>query len=231
MLKKLSLFIFVVFLTIVPCMPLANAGGKEPVEPLLPRAAFAPAAADQGSKFGIIAKKFVSLEPEGISLVPANPLVAETLETPVLLSLTIPEDNKRTHFLIATSSLYSWDQISSTAPYRLNGSLRYRLTSSALPAPGEMRFGIGLLEGQFDSQPSTIDTSRTRDQTSSFGLDHEVMVFLLKFQFPTLTDEQALQTARAVIKSEIGVEMRVRVRVRSVLEFNVAQASLFVWGD
>ncbi len=231
MLKNLFLFTFTVFLALVPCIPLANAGDKERVEPFLPRVAFAPPAADKGGKFGLIAKKFADYGSAPISLVPTNPLVAETLETPVLLSLTIPEDNTRTHFLIATSALHSWQQISSTAPYALTGSLRYRLTSSALPAPGEMSFGVGLDEVQVDTQPSAMDTFRSRDQTSSFGLDDEAMVLLLKFNFPTLTDEQALQTARAVIKSEISVQMRARARVRSVSEFDVTQASLFVWGD
>ena len=231
MLKKLSLFTFVVFLALVPCTSLASAGGEETGEPLVPRAALAPPSEDKGGKFGLIAKKFVDYTPAGISLVPANPLVAETLETPVLLSLTIPEDNKRTHFLIATGSTYSWEQISSTAPYRVGGSLRYRLISSALPTPGEMHFRIGLLEGQADTQPSAMGTSRFRDQTSSFGLDEEVLTFLVKGNFPSLTDEQALQTALALIKSEIGVSMTVQVRIRSVSEFDVAQSFLQVWGD
>ena len=232
MLKKLSLLTLAVSLTLVPWMPLpAKAGDKEPVELLLPHAAFTSPAADKGGKFGLIAKKFADYSTAGISLVPTNPLVAETLETPVLLSLTIPGDHKRTHFLIGTSSAYSWEQISSTAPYRLTGTLRYRLTSSALPTPGEMSFGVALLEGQIDAQPSTTDTARLRDQTSSFGLDDEAMAFLVKGHFPTLTDEEALQMARALIKSEIGVEMRVRVRVRSVSGFDVTQASLYVWGD
>jgi hypothetical protein len=194
----------------------------------MPRAAFAPAASDGGS-IGLIAKKFVSFEPE-LSLVPTNALVVETLETPVLISLTIPENKKRSHFLIATGALHSWGQISSTAPYRMGGSLRYRLTSSALPAPGEMTFGIGL-ETQIDAQPSAADTIRQRDQTSSTGLDDEVLAFVVKGNFPALTDEQALQTARALIKSEIGLTMAVRVRVRSVSEFTIANAYLQVWGD
>lgn len=231
MLKKLSLLSFAVYMTFVPCLPLsAKARDKEPIEPLVPHAAFAAAASDTGGAIGLIAKRFVSFEPEGLSLVPSNTLVAETLETPVMLSLTIPADHKRTHFIIATGVLHSWDQISSTAAYQLTGAMRYRLTSSALPAPGEMGFGIGL-DGQIDGQPSAANISRIRDQTSSVGLDEEVLAFLVKGNFPTLTEEQALQTARALIKSEIGATMTVRVRVRSVSEFGIANAFLQVWGD
>jgi hypothetical protein len=206
------------------------AGDKEPVEPLVPRAAFAPAASDGGGSLRLITKKFVSFLPDGIALVPTNPLVAQGLDTPVLLSLTIPEDKKRTHFFISTGALHSWQQITSTAPYRFAGALRYHLASSALPAPGEMGFGIGL-EGQFDGQPSAMDTARSRDQTSSFALDDEILAWLVKNQFPTLTDEQALETARAVIKSEIVWTMRVHINVRSVSEFFIENAYLQVWGD
>jgi hypothetical protein len=230
MLKNLSLFALAVFLILAPCEPLVAAEDKGPGELLVPRASFASAAANKGGPLGIIAKKFVPFDPD-LSLIPTNPLVAETLETPVMLSLTIPDDKKRTHFLLATGALHSWEQISSTAPYRLTGTLRYRLTSSALPTPGEMGFGIGLLEGQIDTQPSAVDTSRIRDQTASFGLDDEVLAFLVKGNFPTLTDEQALQTARALIKSEIGVTITVRVRVRSVSGFFITNAFLQVWGD
>jgi hypothetical protein len=93
-----------------------------------------------------------------------------------------------------------------------------------------MSFSIGL-EGQFDTQPSAMDTSRVRDQTSCVGLDDEIIAFLVKGQFPALTDEQALQTARALIKSEIAWTMTVRVSVRSVSEFGIENAYLQVWGD
>ncbi|MCA1613726.1 MAG: hypothetical protein LC800_06165 [Acidobacteria bacterium] len=231
MLKKLSILTLIVSLTLVPCMPLpAKAGDKEPVELLVPRAAFAPAAADKGGSLSLIAKKFVSFNPDGLSLVPTNPLVVETLETPVMLSLTIPEDKKRTLFFIATGALHSWQQVSSTAPYRMTGAMRYRLTSSALPAPGEIGFGVGL-DGQIDAQPSAVNIFRQRDPTSSFGLDDEVLAWLVKGNFPALTEEQALQTARALIKSEIVMRMTVRVRVRSVSSFDISNAYLQVYGD
>lgn len=231
MLNKIFLWTLAVFLTLVPFMPLpAMAGDKEPVEPLVARAAFAPAAPDKGGSLRLIAKKFVSFAPDGLVLVPTNPLVAQGLETPVLMSLTIPEDKKRTTFFISTGAFHSWGQISSTSPYRFTGALRYRLTSSALPAPGEMGFSIGL-DGQIDAQPSMTDTARVRDPASSVGLDDEILAFLVKNQFPTLTDEQALQTARAFIKSEIVWTMTVRVNVRSVSEFGIENAYLQVWGD
>jgi hypothetical protein len=53
----------------------------------------------------------------------------------------------------------------------------------------------------------------------------------VKNQFPSLTDEQALQTARAVIRSEIVWTMTVRVNIRSVSEFGIENAYLQVWGD
>jgi hypothetical protein len=205
-------------------------GSKEPAELLLPRAAFAPAAANEGGKLRLVAKKFVSFDPTGLSLVPADPLVAETLETPDMISLTIPEDKHRAHFLIFTGAAHSWEQILSTAPYRMTGTMRYRLTSSALPAPGVIGFGIGL-DNQIDGQPSALNTFRQRDPTASFGLDDEALVWLLKGNFPSLTDEQALQTARALIKSEIVMTMTVRVRLRSVSSFDISNAYLQVWGD
>ena len=230
MLKKLSLLTLAVSLTLAPCMPLqAWAGDKGPADLLVPRAAFAPAVAEKGGSLRLIAKKFVPFAPD-LLLVPTNPLVAQGLETPVLITLTTPEDNKRTHFFISTGALHFWDQISSTSSYRFIGTLRYRLTSSVLPAPGEMGFGIGL-EAQNDFQPSALNTARQRDQGSSFGLDDEILAWLVKNQFPTLTDEQALDTARALIKSEIVWTMTVRVNVRSVSQFGIANASLQVWGD
>ena len=230
MLKKTSPLILVVLLTLAPCAPSPAKANREPVELLVPRGASAAAADHKGGPLGLAAQRFVSFDPDGLSLVPTNPLIAETLETPVMISLTIPEDKKRTYFLIATGALHGWEQISSTAPYRMTGSLRYRLVSSALPAPGEMGFGVGL-DGQIDAQPSAADTARLRDLTSSFALDDEVLGFLVKGNFPALTDEQALQTARALIKSEIDVAMTVRVRVRSVSGFDITNAFLQVWSD
>lgn len=137
MLKRSLLLTLAVTLTLVPFMPIpAVAGDREPVEPLVPRAAFAAATSNGDGSLRLLAKKFVSFLPDGLALLPTNPLVPQGLDTPVLMSLTIPEDKKRTHFFISTGALHSWQQISSTAPYRFAGALRYRLTSSALPAPG-----------------------------------------------------------------------------------------------
>lgn len=111
MLKQLSFLTLAVLLTLAPGgLAPAKAGDKEPVELLVPRAASASVAADKAGALGLIAKRFVSFEPEGLALVPTDPLVLETLETPVMISLTIPEDKKRTHFLIATGALHSWSQ-------------------------------------------------------------------------------------------------------------------------
>jgi hypothetical protein len=231
MLKKLSLLAVAVILTLGPGLPLpTEASGKEPVEPMVPRAGFAPAALKENGSLQLIANEFVSFEPSGLALIPADPLVAQTLETSVLLSLTIPEDKKRTYFFITTGALHSWDQITSTARYRLISALRYRLTSSALPPPGEMGFGVGI-EGQIDGQPSATNTSRIRDHISSFGLDDKIMAFLVKGNFPSLTDEQSLQTARSLIASEISMSMRIRVGMRSVSEFGITNAFLQVLGD
>jgi hypothetical protein len=231
MLKKLSLLAIAVFFTLGACLPLpSEAWGKEPVEPMVPRRAFAPAASFKSGPIELIAKKFVSFDPAGLVLTPTNPLVSEALETSDLISLTIPEDKKRTHFFISTGVLHSWEQIASTANYRLTSTIRIRLTSSALPAPGEIDFGLGM-EGQLDGQPSTANTARIRDHISSFGLDDEILVFLLKNDFPSLTDEQALQTARSLIASGLSITMKVRVGVRSVSEFVVTNAFLQVWGD
>jgi hypothetical protein len=231
MTKKLSLLALTLILAIGPLLPpAAQAGGKEPAEPMLPRAAFAPASTDGNGYFRLIARKFVPFDGNGIVLTPTDPQVPQGLETPVLLSLTTPEDKKRTYFFISTGALHAWEQISSASPYRFLGRLRYRLTSSALPAPGQMGFSIGL-EMQLDTQASTTNIFRQRDFVGSFGLDEEMVTWLLKTQFPSLTDEQALETARALIKSEIAWTMTAFANVRSVAEFDVGNAFLQVWSD
>jgi hypothetical protein len=231
MAKKLSLLALTIILALGPLLPpAAQAGGKEPTEPMLPRAAFAPAASNNSGHFGLIAKKFVFFAPGEIVLTPASPTVAQTLETPALLSLTLPEDKKRTYLFIATGVLHSWDQIASTAPYRLLGSVRFSLVSSVLPAPGEIDFGTGL-DQQVDAQPSASDIGRSRDQTWSFALDDEILAFLISNDFPSLTAEERLQLARALIASEVSISMKVRINVRSVSGFEVSNAFLNVWGD
>ena len=61
-------------LTLGPWLPAStNAGGKAPVEPLVPRAAFAAAAANKGGSLELIAKRFVDFSPTGLVLMPTNP--------------------------------------------------------------------------------------------------------------------------------------------------------------
>ncbi|HKQ52611.1 MAG TPA: hypothetical protein VJT74_09600 [Pyrinomonadaceae bacterium] len=230
--KRITLFVFAGFLLAAACaFRPTMAGGEESAEVLLPRAAFAPALASNSGALRLIAKKFTLFEGDGLILTPASVTVAETLETPVLASVSIPRDNNRTHFLLGVGVLQSWQQVASTAPYRMTGSLRLRLTSSSLPPPGEMSFGIGLHNQQVDSQASAVDIARISDQTSSFGLDDESLPWLVKANFPALTDEQALEMTRALIESEVGMELRLRTRVRSVQEFDITNAYLQVWGD
>ena len=76
-----------------------------------------------------------------------------------------------------------------------------------------------------------MQISRQRDPFLNFVLDDKVTAFLVKGNFPTLTDEQALEIAHSLLQSEITIEMKLQVRVRSVQEFSVGAPSLHVWGD
>jgi hypothetical protein len=225
---KSLLVVFAVLAMATTARPIrsSQAADQESQEPTLQSGASSP---QKSGPLKLIATDVVFPD-EGFTLVPANPTVAETLETGNVVSVVIPEDKKRTHLFVAVSGAHSWHQIPSTAPYRLTGSYRISLTSSALPSPGQFSFGVGLA-GQVESQPSAADITRFFDPASSFGLDEKALVPLLRFNFPTLTDGQLLDLARDLLRSEIKMEMKVRVRMRSVDDFTLSNAVLQVWGD
>jgi hypothetical protein len=94
-----------------------------------------------------------------------------------------------------------------------------------------MRMRGILPDSQVESQPSSVEIFRIRDPSNSFGLDEKIMAYLVKGNFPALTDEEALQTARSLLRSNIKIEMKMEVRLKSVSEFDVGNATLQVWGD
>jgi hypothetical protein len=202
---------------------------KEQIELTVPRISFASMAGEKGGSLKLIASDFKSPESD-ILLVPTDVTAVSLLETPVLVSVLIPSDKQRTHLLMAAGATHAWTQIPSTSPYRMGGSFSFFLTSSALPPPGQMRFRVSL-DSQSETQPSAVEISRLRDPTETFGLDEKLMTFLVKGNFPALTEEQALQHARSLLQSDIQIEMKMQVRIRSVEEFDVGNAFLQVWGD
>jgi hypothetical protein len=164
-----------------------------------------------------------------LDLVPADITVAETLETPVVVTALVPKDSNRTHLFMAVSGVHSWHQIPSSAPYRLTGTYRIYMSSSVLPPPGKFSFGLGL-DGQVDEDVSTKGITYTRDPVGAFGLDPKILAPLLSFNF-SLSQQDALQMARELIRSDITITMTVRVRMRSVEVFSLENGSVNVWAD
>lgn len=206
----------------------SKAGDRESTELTVPRMAFALLSDEKSGSIRLITSDFQQHE---IAIEPTDVTVVSLHTTPVLASVSIPQDKHRTHLLISGGAGHEWAQIPSSAPYRMTGALQFFLTSPALPSPGQMRIGLLLADNQIDGQPSTVDISRPRDPVQTFGLEEKVMAFLVKGNFPTLTDEQALQTARALLQSDVLIEMKLSVRLRSVEAFGVGNAFIQVWGD
>jgi hypothetical protein len=61
-------------------------------------------------------------------------------------------------------------------------------------------------------------------------LEHTILDAVFR-GFPGLSQEQRVQLIEDFLKSEITVELRVRVHMRSVDEFRVMDAYLQVYGD
>lgn len=200
---------------------------RELRETIMPRMAFALM---EGEKSGPIHLLASTSAQDEINLVPSNVNVVSALETPVLVSVDIPKDKHRTHLLLVIDVEHDWTQIPSAAPYRMLGSFSFFLTSTALPSPGRMRIRLPL-DSQIDSQQSTVEIFRQRDPAQSLGFDEKTITFIVKGTFPALSDEQALETTRALLQSDLKIEMKLQVRLQSVSDFNVGGASMMVWGD
>ena len=167
---------------------------------------------------------------EPLIITPTDPTTLETRQSPTILSVAVPKDDKRTYLFLSLGGVHSWHQFPSSAPYQLTGSFNQKYTSTALPAPGFFSLD-SILDGQMDDQPSVQGTTRFRDGAVSFGLENTILDAVFKVAFPAVSQEQRAQLIEEFLRSEITVELRVRVRLRSVDEFRIADAYLQVYGD
>lgn len=184
--------------------------------------------APKSGELRLITSEFFAPE-EPLIITPTDPTTLETLQSSTILSVSIPRDDKRTYLFLSLGGIHSWHQFPSTAPYQLTGSFNQKYTSAALPSPGFFSLD-SILDGQMDDQPSTYGTTRFRDGAVSFGLENKVLDAVFK-GFPGLSEEQRAQLIEDFLKSEITIELRVRVRLRSVDEFRIVDAYLQVYGD
>lgn len=168
-------------------------------------------------------------EPPLAVLVPASVTAVETLETPVVVSVTVPQDSRRTHLLLVFNTLNTWLKVTSTAPFAFRGENRITFTSDALP--DTFTITASDLNAQADSQPSTGATAFLQGASTSFALDEKLTARLLRARFVNLTEQQASELAKELIKCEIKMDMSVRVTLRSVNAYNLINAFLQVWGD
>lgn len=228
--KRIVLFLAMLCfcLAVVQADQPSKADDKEAMGITVPRLAFASFSDEKSGSLRLLATDFKIQE---LVFTPTSVTALETINTPVLATVLIPEDKHRTHLVIAAGAAHEWVQIPSTAPYRMTGAFSFFLTSTVLPSPGEMRFRLPLSDGQTDFQPSTVQIDRFRDPSQFFGLDDKTLAFLMKGNFPSLTEEQALMLTRQLMQSEIKIEMKMQVRMRSVEEFDVGNGTLQVWGD
>jgi hypothetical protein len=194
-------------------------------EPALALAASPPSS---GGALSLVASEGAFLDTP-LDLVPADITVAETLETPVAVTAQVPKDSNRTHLFMAVSGAHSWHQVPSSAPYRLTGSYRVYLSSSVLPPPGKFSFGLGL-DAQIDDDVSTKGVTYFRDPAGALGLDPKILAPILSFNFG-LSQQDALQMARDLIRSDITITLTVRVRMRSVEVFSLENGFVQIWGD
>ena len=192
---------------------------------ITPRATKAP----KSGGLRLITSEFFAPE-EPLIITPTDPTTLETRLSPTIVSLSIPRDDKRTYLFLSLGGIHSWHQFSSNAPYQLTGSFNQKYTSAALPSPGFFSLD-SILNGQMDDQPSVQGTTRFRDGAVSFGLENTILDAVFKAVFPGLSQEQRVQLIEDFLKSEITVELRVRVRLRSVDEFRIIDAYLQIYGD
>lgn len=188
-------------------------------------------AAPRGGAFHLAASAFV-LPTTGplATLTPADPTVIQTLETPTLASVELPEDKKRTHVLLCLGGAHSWNRIASSAPYAFGGALRVYWSSPALPPPGDVRFGLGLPGNVSESMPSPQAIDYSSDPSPCVGLTPEVIAPFLEGPYG-LDPDAALTLASELIQAGGTVRTTMRPRVRSVSAFTAHNAYLQVWSD
>ena len=166
---------------------------------------------------------------EPLIIPPTDFTTLETPPSPTILSVTIPGDDKRTYLFLSLGGVHSWHQVPSSAPYQLTGSFNHKYTSAALPSPGFFSLD-SILHGQIDDQPSVQGMTRFRDGAVSFGLENTVPDAVFKVVFPALSPGQRVQLIADFLKSEITVELKVRVRLRNS-DHRLLPSTLWGWSQ
>lgn len=184
--------------------------------------------APKSGELRLITSEFFAPD-EPLTITPSDPTILETRQSPTILSVSVPKDDKRTYLFFSLGGIHSWHQFPSSAPYQLTGSFNQKYTSSVLPSPGFFSLD-SILDGQMDDQPSGQGITRSRDGAVSFGLENTILDAVFE-GFPGLSQEQRAQLIEDFLKSEVTVELRVRVHMRSVDQFRIIDAFLQVYGD
>lgn len=173
----------------------------------------------------LIASEFVNVPTQ---LVPADITVVETLESPVLVSLSVPADRKRNVLAFLFLGHHSWQQVVSLQRYRFDGGYRVSLASPVLPSATSFGFPI---EGQRDSAPSDEQVFRDSHREAHAILTDRQIASNLQNSFPALTPDQALDLAHNLLHSEMTLSLTLRVTVRSVSVINVGGRRFEVLSD
>lgn len=184
--------------------------------------------ASKSGALRLIASEYVEFE-EPVTLTPTDPTTVENRQSPTLVSVVVPENHKRTYLFLSLGGIHSWHQIPSSAAYQMTGSFNVKCTSAALPSPGFFSFNL-ILNGQVDDQPSMQGTTRFGDPAASFGLENTILDAVFKGS-SGLSPEQRAQLIKDFLQSEITIELRVRVRMRSVDGFSITDSYLQMYGD
>ncbi len=162
-----------------------------------------------------------------VELDPTDPTTTETLQTPTLASVSLPNNPSRTSLLLCVSGPYLYAQIPSSAPFRFGGS--YRVTFKSIVLPGDFSFGFGF-NGQREFAPSTQRITRSFDPAGCAAVDEKLLGPFLANDFG-LSAEQAQMLARDLLASEVTIEESARITIQSVGFFDIGNAALQVFGD
>jgi hypothetical protein len=159
-----------------------------------------------------------------------------------LATVIVPASATRTHLFLMTGAVYQWHQIISDQRYRFGEAVITSIKSAALTDAGLASNTIGLALGselQLDDAASTVGVMRLKEKALPVGLDINLVAAILngtlgeraQINGQPITDAQALQIAAALMHSSMEVQVKVRVRARSIDAFVVNQGTVQVWAD
>lgn len=165
---------------------------------------------------------------EAVDLFPMDVEIDETMETPALVSLTIPRAPARRHLMLCSNSFHRWLQVPSGVPLKFRGSYRFDMFSDVLPSPGVVSVGLGI-DGILEFEPSQVTVERRYDPAGCMTLDVDLLGALLESD--SLPLDEAKELARQLLASNMTIEMILVVKSQSVGFFTVFNALLSVYGD